>query len=94
MKHRGTSVCVHVLGELIAYRTGNLLETQAEALVNTVNEVGVIGEGVHRHVPVGVCGKIPQRAVRGVSAGLSFESQGASVPRGRHRYLALRSHVI
>lgn len=32
--------------ELIQYKTGNLLEDQAEALVNTVNTVGVMGKGI------------------------------------------------
>ena len=31
---------------MIRYTTGNLLTAQAEALVNTVNEVGVMGKGV------------------------------------------------
>ena len=31
---------------MIRYTTGNLLEARAEALVNTVNEVGVMGKGV------------------------------------------------
>jgi O-acetyl-ADP-ribose deacetylase (regulator of RNase III) len=31
---------------MIEYRQGNLLESGAEALVNTVNEVGVMGKGV------------------------------------------------
>lgn len=31
---------------MIRYTTGNLLEAPAEALVNTVNEVGVMGKGV------------------------------------------------
>lgn len=31
---------------MITYTTGNLLEAPAEALVNTVNEVGVMGKGV------------------------------------------------
>jgi O-acetyl-ADP-ribose deacetylase (regulator of RNase III) len=31
---------------MIRYTTGNLLDTQAEALVNTVNEMGVMGKGI------------------------------------------------
>lgn len=31
---------------MVRYTTGNLLDDQAEALVNTVNEVGVMGKGV------------------------------------------------
>ncbi len=31
---------------MITYTKGNLLESQAEALVNTVNEVGVMGKGI------------------------------------------------
>lgn len=31
---------------MITYTTGNLLEAEAEALVNTVNEVGVMGKGI------------------------------------------------
>lgn len=31
---------------MIQYRTGNLLESEAEALVNTVNTVGVMGKGI------------------------------------------------
>jgi O-acetyl-ADP-ribose deacetylase (regulator of RNase III) len=31
---------------MIHYKTGNLLESQAEALVNTVNTVGVMGKGI------------------------------------------------
>ncbi|MGH9335854.1 MAG: macro domain-containing protein, partial [Vicinamibacteria bacterium] len=31
---------------MIRFRTGNLLEAEAEALVNTVNTVGVMGKGV------------------------------------------------
>ncbi len=31
---------------MIRYMSGNLLEAQAEALVNTVNEVGVMGKGI------------------------------------------------
>lgn len=31
---------------MITYKTGNLLESDAEALVNTVNTVGVMGKGV------------------------------------------------
>ncbi len=31
---------------MIRYTTGNILDAQAEALVNTVNEVGVMGKGV------------------------------------------------
>ena len=31
---------------MITYRTGNLLEAHVDALVNTVNEVGVMGKGV------------------------------------------------
>lgn len=31
---------------MITYTTGNLLEARADALVNTVNEVGVMGKGV------------------------------------------------
>ena len=31
---------------MIRYTTGNLLDAQAEALVNTVNEMGVMGKGV------------------------------------------------
>ena len=31
---------------MIEYRTGDVLETDAEALVNTVNCVGVMGRGV------------------------------------------------
>ena len=31
---------------MINYATGNLLDAQTEALVNTVNEVGVMGKGI------------------------------------------------
>ena len=31
---------------MIRYMQGNLLEAPAEALVNTVNEVGVMGKGI------------------------------------------------
>ncbi|MGO8676638.1 MAG: hypothetical protein ACLQVX_12295 [Limisphaerales bacterium] len=31
---------------MIHYRTGNLLDAQVEALVNTVNEMGVMGKGI------------------------------------------------
>ena len=31
---------------MITYVTGNLLEDKAEALVNTVNTVGVMGKGI------------------------------------------------
>lgn len=31
---------------MIRYEQGNLLETRAEALVNTVNEIGVMGKGI------------------------------------------------
>ena len=31
---------------MITYTTGNLLEAETEALVNTVNTVGVMGKGV------------------------------------------------
>jgi len=31
---------------LITYTTGNLLEAEAEALVNAVNTVGVMGKGI------------------------------------------------
>lgn len=31
---------------MIRYTTGNLLEAQADALVNTVNELGVMGKGI------------------------------------------------
>lgn len=31
---------------MITYRTGNLMDASAEALVNTVNEVGVMGKGI------------------------------------------------
>lgn len=31
---------------MISYTTGNLLDAQVEALVNTVNEVGVMGKGI------------------------------------------------
>src|SRR5205085_7888059 len=31
---------------MIRYTQGNLLDDQAEALVNTVNEVGVMGKGI------------------------------------------------
>lgn len=31
---------------MISYKTGNLLEADTEALVNTVNEVGVMGKGI------------------------------------------------
>ena len=31
---------------MIRYTTGNLLEADAEALVNTVNTVGVMGKGI------------------------------------------------
>ena len=36
---------------MIRYTQGNLLEAPAEALVNTVNEVGVMGEGNRVDVP-------------------------------------------
>jgi len=32
---------------MIQYTQGNLLEADVEALVNTVNTVGVMGKGVH-----------------------------------------------
>ena len=31
---------------MISFHTGNLLDAQTEALVNTVNEVGVMGKGI------------------------------------------------
>lgn len=31
---------------MIYYRTGNLLESDAEAVVNTVNTLGVMGKGI------------------------------------------------
>jgi len=31
---------------MIDYRTGNLLESEAEAVINTVNTVGVMGKGI------------------------------------------------
>lgn len=31
---------------MITFETGNLLKAQAEALVNTVNTVGVMGKGI------------------------------------------------
>lgn len=31
---------------MIRYQVGNLLESEAEALVNTVNTVGVMGKGI------------------------------------------------
>ncbi len=31
---------------MIRYTTGNLLDAQVEALVNTVNEMGVMGKGI------------------------------------------------
>ena len=31
---------------MIRYTTGNLLEAKAEALVNTVNTVGIMGKGI------------------------------------------------
>ena len=31
---------------MVGYTTGNLLDARVEALVNTVNEVGVMGKGV------------------------------------------------
>jgi len=31
---------------MIHYKTGNLLDSEAEALVNTVNTVGVMGKGI------------------------------------------------
>jgi len=31
---------------MIRYQTGNLLESEAHALVNTVNTVGVMGKGI------------------------------------------------
>jgi O-acetyl-ADP-ribose deacetylase (regulator of RNase III) len=31
---------------MLSYKTGNLLESEAEALVNTVNTVGVMGKGI------------------------------------------------
>ena len=31
---------------MIRYTTGNILEAQAEALVNTVNCVGIMGRGI------------------------------------------------
>ncbi len=31
---------------MVHYKQGNVLDAQAEALVNTVNEVGVMGKGV------------------------------------------------
>ncbi len=31
---------------MINYQTGDLLQSQAEALVNTVNTVGVMGKGI------------------------------------------------
>jgi hypothetical protein len=41
---------------MISYNTGNLLDAQTEALVNTVNEVGVMGKGYRLDVPRGVSG--------------------------------------
>lgn len=31
---------------MITFRVGNILESQSEALVNTVNTVGIMGKGV------------------------------------------------
>lgn len=31
---------------MIHYKTGNLLDSEAEALVNTVNTIGVMGKGI------------------------------------------------
>lgn len=31
---------------MIKYKTGNILESNAEALINTVNTVGVMGKGI------------------------------------------------
>ena len=31
---------------MIHYKTGNLLDSEAEALVNTVNTLGVMGKGI------------------------------------------------
>lgn len=31
---------------MIYYQTGNLLESEAQALVNTVNTFGVMGKGI------------------------------------------------
>ena len=40
---------------MIHYKTGNLLEASADALVNTVNSVGVMGKG-SLEVPTGLRG--------------------------------------
>lgn len=34
---------------MIQYKIGNLLESEAEALVNTVNTVGIMGKGIALH---------------------------------------------
>lgn len=39
-------VLANVVKIVIEYKKGNLLESEAEALVNTVNCVGVMGKGI------------------------------------------------
>ena len=41
---------------MITYRTGNLFESQTEALVNTVNTVGVMGKGIALQFKEKLCG--------------------------------------
>ena len=36
---------------MITYTSGDLLEADTEALVNTVNTVGVMGKGIALHSP-------------------------------------------
>lgn len=45
-QHPRSSVDPNGIHEMIEFRTGNLLDAPAEALVNTVNTVGVMGRGV------------------------------------------------
>ena len=72
---------------MIEYTTGNLLDSRAEALVNTVNEVGVMGKGIalmfHDAFPAN--SKSYEAACRrgGVHVGqmLVFENAPGTAPR-------------
>ncbi len=39
---------------MIKFVTGNLLKAEAEALVNTVNTVGVMGKGIASAIQAGI----------------------------------------
>ncbi|MCL4079461.1 macro domain-containing protein [Coriobacteriia bacterium Es71-Z0120] len=72
---------------MITYTTGNLFEAQADALVNTVNEVGVMGKGValqfKESFPGAACSYIDAAKRGDVKVGRVFvtESHSLSGPR-------------